>query len=130
MARRWQTACVTDAQLTIHTNAASFESPCTIRAVRDSIIVVSITPLLTIEAFRIEITPAQITAIDKIRHQYTILPTKRWRYIQRKLRAPAQIRIADVASLAFSTITYNSPVNTRSLDMARYRQVDINHFIW
>ena len=66
----WQTCLIQGAKITLITPEDKFTSSATMQVERDSVLVISVTPMLGIEMFRIEATPALITAIDKMHAQY------------------------------------------------------------
>ena len=68
---QWHTMQAKNVRTTLWVDQKTYTVNCTYQAVRDSMIVVSVRPLLGIEVARIEATPKQIVVIDKVHAEYT-----------------------------------------------------------
>lgn len=68
----WHTCLIQSARAAIYTNDDKISANLTMQTVRDSMIVISVMPMFGIEMMRIEATPLEIIAIDKIHGQYAI----------------------------------------------------------
>lgn len=66
----WYTCLITGTRARIVRESETLSSTIMMQAIRDSMIVVSVTPLMGMEMMRLEITPQLITGIDKIHGQY------------------------------------------------------------
>ena len=67
----WHTCLIQGARATIITDEDRLSATVTMQTVRDSMLVISVMPLLGMEMFRIEATPLEFIAIDKLHGQYT-----------------------------------------------------------
>jgi len=65
----WHT-CLTQARATITTDEDKLSANIAMQSVRDSMLVISIMPLLGMEMIRVEATPTELTAIDKMQGRY------------------------------------------------------------
>lgn len=88
----WHTCLIQSARATITTSSDRLASTITMQTVRDSMLIISVTPMLGMEMLRIEATPTEVTAIDKIHGQYAVAtyaelnrsltPTLNWDILQ------------------------------------------------
>ena len=62
---QWHTCLMQNAQAVVTLGEETMRANCTLQTVRDSMLIISIMPMLGIEMLRIEATPTQITGIDK-----------------------------------------------------------------
>ena len=62
----WHTCLIQGARATVYTNEDKISANLTMQTVRDSMIVISVMPMMGIEMMRIEATPMEIIAIDKV----------------------------------------------------------------
>jgi len=143
---QWQTAKVTNSTLTLNVNELSYSVACQMQTVRDSMIVISIMPMLNMELLRIEVTPDTAYVIDKVNHRYTrlplsaaqeeVVPALRWNDLQ---DFASGSQTGENTSLGYSfraltvrlkaiygTVEYDVPVNVKHLQLERYEFVDIN----
>lgn len=63
---KWNTCRISNAQATVQWGKNSYNVSCSVYTTRDSLIILSVTPLLGIEMFRIEATPTEMVGIDKL----------------------------------------------------------------
>jgi len=68
----WHTCLIQNAHVTLLRDGDRYSSPATMQTVRDSMLVISVMPLLGMEMLRLEATPEQMTAIDKMHGQYAV----------------------------------------------------------
>ena len=66
----WHTCLIQGARATVTTDEDRVSATVTMQTVRDSMLVISVMPMFGIEMLRIEATPTEMTAIDKIHGQY------------------------------------------------------------
>ena len=66
----WHTCLIQGSRATITTGEDKMSAAVTMQTVRDSMLVISIMPMLGMEMLRIEATPTEVTGIDKIHGQY------------------------------------------------------------
>ena len=78
----WHTCLIQSAQAMIITDEDKLSAAVTMQTVRDSMLVISVMPLLGMEMLRVEATPLEVTAIDKIHGQYA---TTTYAELNRKL---------------------------------------------
>ena len=67
----WQTLRIDRAQAKIEVDGQVLYSECQIQAVYDSLLVISIRPVLGLEAFRVELERDGIRLIDRLQQRYT-----------------------------------------------------------
>lgn len=67
----WHTCLMQNVDAVLTIDEQTLRATCTLQTVRDSIVVISVMPMLGIELLRIEATPDRIIGIDKINKQYT-----------------------------------------------------------
>ncbi len=70
---KWHTCLVQNAQGILTLHGQTITANCTMQAVRDSLVVLSIMPMLGIEMVRIEATPEKVIGIDKMNRQYAAM---------------------------------------------------------
>ena len=68
----WHTCLIQGARATAMTDTDKLSASVTMQTVHDSMLVISIMPMLGMEMLRIEATPTEIIAIDKIHGQYAM----------------------------------------------------------
>lgn len=66
----WHTCLIQGASATVSTNEDRLSASVTMQTVRDSMLVISVMPLLGMEMMRLEATPTELIAIDKIHGRY------------------------------------------------------------
>lgn len=148
---QWHTCLMQNAQGVVTIGEQTLRATCTMQTVRDSIVILSIMPMLGIEMLRIEATPEQITGIDKINRQYAVATYEEVnRYLQpavsyNDLQALATGELPtgkDEAFVGYTAgkqtimlrLTYPArqtdvPVRTRGADLTRYQQIDIKQLL-
>ena len=88
----WHTCLIQGARATVITEDDKISATITMQTVRDSMIIISVMPMLGIEMARLEATPLEIIAIDKIHGRYAVgtfaelnrqlTPTLNWDVLQ------------------------------------------------
>jgi hypothetical protein len=132
-------------------NGDRMSSSVTMQTVRDSMIVISVTPMLGIELMRLEATPVSLIAIDKIHGQYTettyaelnrkLTPTLNWDILQQLCSGElptgpdkARLRYAIGKEEVEISINYTPrqtdvPVRVTHQRVDRYTKVDISKWL-
>ena len=148
---QWHTCLIQNAQGVVTIGEQTVRANCTMQTVRDSMVVLSIMPMLGIEMLRIEATPEQITGIDKINRQYAVATYEEVnRYLSpavsyHDLQALATGELPtgeDEAFVGYTAgkqtimlrLTYPArqtdvPIRTRGADLTRYQQIDIKQLL-
>ena len=147
----WHTCLIQGARATITSDGESFASSVTMQTVRDSMLVISVTPMLGMEVIRFEATPFELTGINKLDGTYatttyaelnrTLVPTVNWDVLQQTCTAELPTG-AEKAHLLYSLgdktieIFINYPV--RKLDVPvrvmhqrvdKYTKIDISRWL-
>ena len=139
----WHTAQAANTQLTLDVDMQRYSVMCQIQAVRDSMIVISVMPMLNMELLRLEFTPDTAIVIDKINRRYTklaldaaqdeVVPAIKWKDLQNFATGTGfnslgySFREHTVRLTAsYGEIVYDAPVNVRHQRLERYQFVDIN----
>ena len=68
----WHSCLIQGARATVTTGEDKLSAAVTMQTVRDSMLVISVMPMLGMEMLRIEATLTEVTAIDKIHGQYAV----------------------------------------------------------
>ena len=147
----WHTCLIQSARGSVFTNTDRFSATLTMQTVRDSMIVISVMPMLGIEMFRIEATPLEIIAIDKMHGQYgmagfaelnrKLTPNLNWDILQQITTAELPTG-SDRARLQYQfgedfvelVIDYpqrqlDVPVRVGNMRLDRYTRVDVTKFL-
>ena len=147
----WQTCLIQGAKATISKEGERYSGAVTMQTVRDSMIVVSVMPLLGIEMIRLEATPQQLKAIDKVHGQYAettftelnnkLTPTLSWEILQQVCSAElptgpnkARLMYALGKEQIEITIDYTAPmvdvpVRVNRIRTDRYTKIDITKWL-
>jgi hypothetical protein len=147
----WHTCLIQNARATVTTNTDRLSANMTMQTVHDSMLVISVMPMLGMEMLRIEATPLEVIAIDKIHGRYAkatyadinrrLTPSINWDILQ-------QICTADIpgdeqkARLVYTfgedmielVISYPArqldvPVKVNNIRLNRYTQIDISKWL-
>lgn len=144
----WHTCLVQNADATLYMGEDAFRSTCTMQTVRDSLVVLSITPMLGLEMFRVEATAQSILVVDKMQRRYMRVGYEQInRYVTPKVRysdlqqmasgeiLPPNAAVGRVEYLVGGkklALSINYPVrqldvtlNLRTIDLMRYQNVDL-----
>lgn len=142
---QWHTCLVQNAEGILTIGGKTISANCTMQAVRDSLVVLSIMPMLGIELMRIEATPTEIIGIDKINRQYTritydeinhlVTPTIQWTDFQQLACGELPSETTGEAVIGYSALEYSFvlrviypairkdvPVRVAHIDLSRYQQ--------
>lgn len=142
---QWHTCLVQNAEGILTVGGKTISANSTIQAVRDSLVVLSIMPMLGIELLRIEATPTEVIGIDKMNRQYTqitydeinrlVTPAVRWTDFQQLACGELPSETAGEAIIGYSALGYSLvlriiypairrdvPVRAAHIDLSRYQQ--------
>ena len=147
----WHTCLIQGARATVYTNEDKISASLTMQTVRDSMIVISVMPMMGIEMMRIEATPMEIIAIDKVHGRYAIAsfaelnrkltPSLNWDILQQvctgelptgEERARLQYSFGmDVIELVinYSPRRPDVPVRIGNQRLDRYTRIDISKWL-
>ena len=142
----WHTCLIQGAKATLTMDEQTITANCTMQVVRDSMLVISVMPMLGIEVYRLEATPEELIAIDKINHQYLrtdyahinkyVVPSLTWEDLQQIASNEVQggpfIGYAIGEKTIALKITYpekqtDVPVRMLHIDLSRYEQVVVEN---
>ena len=142
----WHTCLMQGAKATLTIDEQTITANCTMQVVRDSMLVISVMPMLGIEVYRLEATPDELIAIDKLNHQYLktdyarinryVTPSLTWEDLQQIASNEVQggpfIGYAIGEKTIALKITYpekqtDVPVRTQHIDLSRYEQVVVEN---
>lgn len=147
----WHTCVISGAKAVVTTSGQRVSATVTMQTVRDSLIIMSIMPALGIEMARLEATPTDITAFEKIHNRYVqttyaelnkrLKPKISWKQLQMICSAELPSG-AEKAQLEYSIgedkiqveINYtprklNLPLKMNRLNTARYKKMDISKWL-
>ena len=142
----WHTCLMQGAKATLTMDEQTITANCTMQVVRDSMLVISVMPMLGIEVYRLEATPEELIAIDKINHQYLrtdyahinkyVTPSLTWEDLQQiasnEMQGGPFIGYAIGEKTIALKITYpekqtDVPVRMLHIDLSRYEQVVVEN---
>ena len=142
----WHTCLIQGAKATLTMDEQTITANCTMQVVRDSMLVISVMPMLGIEVYRLEATPEELIAIDKLNHQYLktdyarinryVTPSLTWEDLQQIASNEVQggpfIGYAIGEKTIALKITYpekqtDVPVRMLHIDLSRYEQVVVEN---
>ena len=147
----WHTCLIQNARATVNKDGTKFSTAITMQTVRDSMLVISVAPMLGIEVYRLEATPFEVIGFDKLHGQYAratyvemnrkLTPDLNWDILQQLCSAELPTG-SDRARLLYSfgddkielIIEYTPrrldvPVKVNALPLDRYTQVDISRWL-
>ena len=141
----WQIAQANNCIATVALDSMQYTIGCGMQVIRDSLIIIAVKPMANIEVGRFEITRHDVTAIDKLHHQYTMVPlTKntpivpkiRWNDLQ-TFASGEKAKKGDKVTLNYSyqghrvrldmtygDLSYDTPMNIRRLNTEKYKYID------
>ena len=142
----WHTCLIQGAKATLTMDEQTINANCTMQVVHDSMLVISVMPMLGIEVYRLEATPDELIAIDKLNHQYLktdyarinryVTPSLTWEDLQQIASNEVQggpfIGYAIGEKTIALKITYpekqtDVAVRTQHIDLSRYEQVVVEN---
>ena len=142
---------VVESQATVTTENDRISAAVTMQVVRDSMLVISVMPMLGMEMLRVEATPLEVIAIDKIHGQYAtatyaelnrkLTPSLNWDILQQlssaelptgDRKARLQYMFGDDTIeivINYSPRQLDVPVRVMSIPTKRYTKVDISKWL-
>lgn len=146
----WHTCLIQGARATVTTNEDRLSANVTMQTVRDSMLVISVMPLLGMEVMRIEATPLEVIAIDKFHGRYAkatyadlnrrLTPSLNWDVLQQLCSAELPTG-SEKARLMYSfgeqmielVIDYPArqldvPVKVTNIRLNKYTEIDVSKF--
>lgn len=147
----WHTCLIQNARVTISTQDNQISANATMQVVRDSMLVISVMPMLGIEMMRIEATPDEIIGIDKLHAQYAtatfedinrrLTPSLSWEELQQFCTAELPLgserarliytfgdEVIDL-SISYPARLTDIPVRVGHLPLNRYTKIDITKWL-
>ncbi|MBQ3717660.1 MAG: DUF4292 domain-containing protein [Paludibacteraceae bacterium] len=147
----WHTCLIQSARAKVAMDGTKISATVTMQTVYDSMLVISVMPLFGIEMMRLEATPLELIAIDKMHGQYAkasfadlnrkLTPSLNWDVLQQICAAELPTG-NKTARLLYSfgektielTIEYperktDVPVKVYNLPLNKYAQVDVSKFL-
>lgn len=151
MVPQWHTCLIQGAHAIVSKGSDRVSASVTMQTVRDSMIIISVMPMLGIEMLRLEATPEQLIAIDKIHGQYAVTtfaelnnkltPKLSWKVLQQMTSGELPTGAEDAHmqyTLGKETIDVVLEYGTRQLDVPlrmsnqrtdRYTKIDISRWL-
>ncbi len=148
---QWHTCLISNARATIEMQGNKFSANITMQVVRDSMLVISVMPMLGIEMLRLEATPLELIAIDKIHGRYAkanynrlnqrLTPPVNWDTLQQLCAAElptGKEKARLLYSLGKETVTISIdytpvqtdvPVRVNHIPLKSYSQIDISQWL-
>ena len=147
----WHTCLIQGAQATVTTENDRISAAVTMQVVRDSMLVISVMPMLGMEMLRVEATPLEVIAIDKIHGQYAtatyaelnrkLTPSLNWDILQQL--CSAELPTGDQKArllymfgddtievvINYSPRQLDVPVRVMNIPTKRYTKVDISKWL-
>lgn len=147
----WHTCLIQGARATIKTNSENISASIMMQTVRDSMLVISVMPAFGLEMMRLEATPLELTAIDKIHGQYAkasfadlnrkLTPDLNWDILQQicsaelptgSEKARLQYLFGDETIelvINYAPRQTDVPIKVYQLPTSRYQHVDISKWL-
>lgn len=147
----WHTCLIQGARATVTTDEDRISAAITMQTVHDSMLVISIMPMLGIEMARLEATPTEMIAIDKMHGKYAkatyaelnrqLTPDLNWDILQQIASAElptgdekARLQYAFGEETIEIVIDYSPrktdvPVRVTNQRLDKYTQVDISRWL-
>ena len=147
----WHTCLIQGAQATVITDEDKVSSSVTMQTVHDSMIVISVMPMLGMEMMRVEATPTQIIAIDKLHGRYAkatfadlnrqLTPSLNWDILQQLCTAelptgPEKARLVYTFGkehleliLNYTPRKLDVPVRMTNQRLTKYTEIDVSKFL-
>ena len=147
----WHTCLFQGARATVTKGAETYTATVTMQTVRDSMIVISVMPLLGMEMLRLEATPLELTGIDKLHGQYAkatfadlnrqVAPPLNWDVLQQICSAelptgPEHARLVYFFGnerlevvIDYPERRLDVPVRVNQQPVTKYRLVDISRWL-
>lgn len=147
----WHTCLIQGVQATVMTDEDKISSAVTMQTVHDSMIVISVTPMFGMEMMRVEATPTEVIAIDKIHGRYAkatfaqinkqLTPSLNWDILQQICTAelPTGDKKARLVYtfgkkqieliLDYPPRKINVPVKMTNQRLTKYTEIDVSKFL-
>lgn len=147
----WHTCVIQSARATVNKDGTKFSTSITMQTVRDSMLVISVTPMFGVELYRLEATPLEVVGFDKIHGQYAratyaelnrkLTPELNWDILQQLCsaelptgneRARLLYTFGDDAIeliIDYTPRRLDGTVRINALPLDRYTQVDISRWL-
>ena len=147
----WHTCLIQGAQAIVMTDEDKLSSSVTMQTVHDSMIVISVMPMLGMEMMRVEATPTEIIAIDKLHGRYAkatfadlnkqLTPSLNWDILQQICTAelPTGNKKARLVCtfgkkqieliLDYPPRKIDVPVKMTNQRLTKYTEIDVSKFL-
>lgn len=147
----WHTCLIQNARATVTRGGDRLSAQLTMQAVRDSLAVISVMPMLGMEMLRIEATPIEVIVIDKLHAQYgqatyadinrKLTPSMNWDIMQQLCSAELPTgdqRARLVYQFGKETIELvidypprqlDVPIRISHLPLTKYKKADISKWL-
>ena len=147
----WHTCLIQGAQATVIMDEDKLSSAVTMQTVHDSMIVISVMPMFGLEMMRVEATPTQLIAIDKVHGQYAkatfadlnkqLTPSLNWDILQQVCTAelptgPEKARLVYTFGkkqieliLTYPPRKIDVPVRMTNQRLNKYTEIDVSKFL-
>ena len=144
---QWHTCSIQGAKAVLTYEGQTLTATCSMQAVRDSMLIISVMPMLGIELFRLEATPTSLLAIDKMNRQYVqtdyqelnrfMAPELTWAHLQQiatdELPEDAFIgytvgKHSIALRLTYTERQLDVPVHMTPIRIDRFEPVDISQW--
>lgn len=150
--KAWHTCLMQGVQIGVSTDDEKLSSGATMQVVRDSMLIISVMPMLNIEMLRVEATPEGVVVIDKLNRRYAkadyatinrkLVPTISWQVLQEMCSAElptgserTRMRYTyDGRKTIDLTIVYperqtDVPVRVTHQRLDKYKEVNVSKFL-
>ena len=147
----WHTCLIQGARATVKTDDDAFSAAVTMQTVHDSMLVISVMPMLGMEVMRLEATSTELIAIDKLHGQYAkasyaelnrkLTPSLNWDILQQLCAAelptgPEKARLMYLFDnktieiiIEYTPRRIDVPVRVSNLRLTKYTQIDISKWL-
>ena len=147
----WHTCLIQNARATLSLGENQFSANVTMQTVRDSMLVISVMPLLGLEIARFEATPFELTGFNKLEGTYAtttyaelnrnLVPTINWDVLQQLCTAelPTGDKSARLVytlgdktvemSVIYPVRKLDVPVKVNKQNTSRYKKIDITKWL-
>lgn len=147
----WHTCLIQNARASIAIDGDRFSANVTMQTVHDSMLVISIMPMLGVEVVRLEATPLELTGINKLDGTYAtttyadvnrnLTPTVNWDILQQL--CTAELPTGNEHARLFYTLgdktiemtvdyparKLDVPVRVMHQNVSRYKKIDIRKWL-
>ena len=147
----WHTCLIQNARASVTLNDQQLSANVTMQTVRDSMIVISVMPLLGMEMMRVEATPVEMIAIDKVHGRYAkatyaelnrqLTPSMNWNELQQLCTAELptgeeRARFAYIFGeqlvelvIAYTPRKLDVPVRVQHIRLDKYQKIDVSKWL-